>query len=216
MPAAARVSMASGRRLAPVRAPPGRGDRSGHAPRPRRPVGVRHRGQPARPRAPPRPGDPLRTAASTKSGYCSGVTCRNGSSISGSQPVVGVAVVAFGQVAKGERGDGRGVDTAEAGLPHRLGERLDLGAGRTDPGQVGGVDHVLGLVADRPPELANLLDVGPGPPRGAAASARRATGSTGRCPAAAGNPPSRAASATRCRQASAAAVGPTARWSAPR
>ena len=31
------------------------------------------------------------------------------------EPVVGVAVVALGQVAEGERGDGRGVDAAETG-----------------------------------------------------------------------------------------------------
>ena len=41
------------------------------------------------------PGCPLRTAASTKSGYCSGVTCRNGSSIIGFSRWIGVAVVAL-------------------------------------------------------------------------------------------------------------------------
>ena len=80
------------------------------------------------------------------------------------QPVIGIAVVALGQVALGERGDRRGVHTTETQLPHRLGDPLHLGPGRPDRGEVRRVDHVLGLVADRPAEVSYLLDVFPGPP----------------------------------------------------
>ncbi len=90
----------------------------------------------------------------------------------GFQPVVAVAVVALGQVAHGEGGDSRGVD---AGEPHRqagIRDRLDLRAGCAAPGEEGGVDHLLGVVADGATQLADLGDPLPGRPRGAALELR--------------------------------------------
>ena len=184
---------------------------------PRRPVGVGHRLEASCDARRASSRWPLRTAASTKSGYSSGVTCRNGSSTSGFEPVVGVARSGprpgRGRRARRRRRRARR-RSPSAPAPSAIISTCARGA----PVQASmrRVDHVLGVVADRPAQLADLLDVLARPAAGSRRSARPATGSTARC---------RAAAATRRRGprrrsapgSSRRAVGvPQRAWSAPR
>ena len=117
-----------------------------------------------------------------------------------------------GEVAHGERGQPGGVHAAHPDGPRTLGEHLDLLPGRPGPGQQRRVDHVVGVVADRPRRsrtcsmhCAARRGV---PPLSSAIDMLHSVRSSSRS-----EPASRAAAAVRSRQ-SRRAGRPTARWSA--